>query len=108
MGNQVITLKHKPDRMIAVRIPIPVLIFLCGNTVNDQIAAVITVQAADNIKKRRLTGTTRPQNGNEFIIPEIQTDIVQCVLNQVPGDVFFANMLNLKHVSFSPFNVKCY
>ena len=57
VGNQVIALKHKTDGVIPVGIPVPVLIFLRGDSIDDQISAVIPVQTADNIKKRRLSGT---------------------------------------------------
>lgn len=38
MGNQIIALKNKTDRVIPVGIPVSVLIPFCGNSVNNQIA----------------------------------------------------------------------
>ena len=55
MRNQIITLKYKTNSMVPVRIPVPVFILFRGNSVNDQITAVISVQSADNIKKRGLS-----------------------------------------------------
>ena len=58
MGNQVIALKNKANGVISVGIPIPVLIFPGGNSIDDQVSAVVTVQATDNIQKSGLAGTT--------------------------------------------------
>lgn len=49
MGNQVIALKHETDGVVAVRVPVPVLILSGGYAVDDQVAAVIPVQSADDI-----------------------------------------------------------
>ena len=68
MGDQVITLKYKPDRMVPVGIPVPVLIFFCGNPVDDEISRVIAVKPADNIKKRCLPGAAWSENRDEFIV----------------------------------------
>ena len=54
MGNQVVALEDKTDGVVTVRIPVTVSIFLCGDTVDDQIAAVITVQTADDVEQRGL------------------------------------------------------
>ena len=57
MGNQVIALKNKANGVISVGIPIPVLIFPGGNSIDDQVSAVVTVQATDNIQKGGLART---------------------------------------------------
>ncbi len=60
MWNQVVALEDKADRVVPVGIPVAVLILFRGNAVDDQIAAVVAVEAADDIQKRRLSGTARP------------------------------------------------
>ena len=95
--NQVIALEHETDGMIAVGVPIPIGIFLCGNTVDDQIAAVITVQATNYVQKRRLSGATGSQNRHKFIIPQIQAYTVQRGLHQFAGDILLFNIPNLQH-----------
>ena len=99
--DQVIALEHKADRMVPVGIPVPVLIFFRRNTIDDQIAAVITVQSPDDVQQRRLSRTARPENRHEFIVAQIQADVIKRLLNQLPCAVFLPDMLNLKH-SFSP------
>ena len=49
MRDQIITLKHKTDRVIPIRIPVPVFVFLRRNPVYDQVSAVIPVQSSDDI-----------------------------------------------------------
>ena len=49
MRDQIITLKDKSDRMIPVRIPVPVFVLLCRNPVNNQITTVIAVESSHNI-----------------------------------------------------------
>lgn len=97
MGNEVITLEHKADGMIAVGIPVPVLVLLGGDAVDDQIAGIVTVQAADDIQKGGFSRTAGPQNGNEFIVPQIQAHIPQRVLHQFTGFVLLGYVFYLKH-----------
>ena len=58
MRDQIVTLEYKTNRMITVRIPVSVLIFFCGNAIDDKISAVVAVQSSDNIQKRGFAGTT--------------------------------------------------
>ena len=97
VGNKVITLKHKTDGMVAVRVPIPVLVFFGGDTINDQISPVIAVQAADNIQKCGLSGAGGTQNGNKFIIPQIDRNIIQRLLDQFACFILLADICKLKH-----------
>ena len=101
MRNQIITLKYKTNGMIPIGIPVSVFIFFRGNPVDDQITTIVTVQSTDDVKKRRLSRTTRSQDRNKFIVPEIQAYIIQCLLYQRTCTVFFADMLDLKHKNFS-------
>ena len=102
MGNQIVTLKDKTDRVVSVGIPVPVLIAFRGDPVDDQVTAVIPVQAADNIQKRGLARTAGSEDGHEFIITQGQAHMVQCFLHQCAGPVFLADILNLKHSFYSP------
>ncbi len=97
MGDEMVTLKHKADGVVAVGIPVSVLILFGRDAVDDQIAGIVTVQAADDIQKGGFSRTAGPQNGNKFIVPQIQTHIPQCVLYQFTGFVLLRDMLDLKH-----------
>ena len=66
--DQVVALEYEPDRVVPVGIPVPVLIFLRGDAVDDHIPAVIAVQSSYNIQKRRLPRTAGAEDGDEFIV----------------------------------------
>ena len=104
MWNQIITLKYKTNCMIPIGIPVSVFIFFRRNPVDDQITTIVPIQSTDDVKKRRLSRTTRSQDRNKFIVPEIQAYIIQCLLYQRTCTVFFTDMLNLKHKN-SPFKL---
>ncbi|MNN88872.1 hypothetical protein D3C81_2066100 [compost metagenome] len=70
MGDQVIALEDKAHAIIAVSIPIAVLEGLGGGAVDDQIAAVILVQTADQIQTGGFAGAAGSQDGNKFILAE--------------------------------------
>lgn len=95
MRDQIVTLKYKSDGMISIRIPVPVLIISGGNLIDDQISAVILIQPSDNIQKCRLSRTTGTKNRNKFTIAQIQADIIQRLLYQISGSVFFAYIFDL-------------
>ena len=50
MGNQIVALEYKADGVVAIGIPVPILILLGGDPVDDQVAGVVAVQTADNIE----------------------------------------------------------
>ena len=49
MGDQVIALEHKADGVVPVGVPVAVCVFFCGDAVDDQIAAVVAIQTADDV-----------------------------------------------------------
>ena len=55
--NQVVALEHKADAVVAVAVPVTVAEFLSRPSVDDQVAAGILVQTADDIEQRRLART---------------------------------------------------
>ena len=59
MRDQIIALKDKTDRMIAIRIPITVLEMLGRSMIDQQIAAGVMIQAADDIQQRRFPTAAR-------------------------------------------------
>ena len=102
---QIVALKYKSNGVIAVGIPIPIRILFCGNSIDDQIAAVIAVQPADHVQKRSLTGTAGAKDRNKFIFPQIQAHTVQRGLNQIACHIFFSHIFDLKH--FHPLSGVC-
>ena len=96
--DEVIALEHKANGVVAVRVPVAVGIFLGGDAVDDQITAVVAVQTANDVQQGGLTGTAGAENGDEFVVPQVQADIIQCFLHQIAGLVFFLDVVELEHV----------
>ena len=97
MGDQIVALKHETNGMVAVGVPVAVLVFFCGDSVDDEVTGIVTVQTADDVQQGGLSGTAWAKNGDELIVSEIEADSVQCHLFQIAGDVFFGNVLYLQH-----------
>ena len=66
MRDQVIALKDKADRMIAVIVPVLVLEILRGSSIDEQISAGILIQPADDVEHGRLAASALSQDGNKF------------------------------------------
>ena len=101
MGNQIVALEHEAHRVVPVGVPVSCAVFFCGNTVDDQLAAVIPVQTADHVEQRCFAGAAGTQDRHEFIVPQAQTDSVQRLLNQGPGFILFFDVLYLEHLAVS-------
>ena len=95
VGDQVVALEDEADGVVAVGIPVPVGIVLGRNAVDDEIAAVIAVQTADDVQKRGLTGAGGAQDGYEFVVPEGQAHPVQGHLDKIAGLILLADILYL-------------
>ena len=44
-----------------------------------------------------LAGAAGAKNGHKFVVPQVQTDVVQCVLHQLAGLIFFVDLFELEH-----------
>ena len=97
MGDQVVALEHKADGVVAVGVPIAVGVLFGGDPVDDKVTAVVPIQAADDVQQGGLAGAAGAQNGHEFVVPQVQTDVVQCVLHQLAGLIFFVDLFELEH-----------
>jgi hypothetical protein len=96
MGNQIVALEDEADGVVPVGIPVPVAVFFSGNSVDDQITAVIAIQTADDIQQRGLTGAAGAENRNKFIVPKIQTDAIKGGLNQFTRDILFSDIRTIR------------
>ena len=95
VGDQVVALEDEAHRVVAVGVPVAVVVLFGRDAVDDQIAAVIAVQAADDVQQRGLAGTGRPQDGDKLIVAEAQVHMVQRLLHQAAGFVLFADLFDL-------------
>lgn len=78
--------------MIPIGIPVRVFVKLCGNTVDDQIAFRVAIQAANDVQKRGFPAAGRSENGYKFMFPEINIDTAQSVYLTVARQVGFDNI----------------
>ena len=95
MWYQVIALENEAYRMVTVRIPVPVLILFGRDTVDNKVAAIVTVKSADNIQQRCLTRTAGAENSDKLIIPEIQAYIIKRGLFQLTCHIFLFDIFYL-------------
>ena len=68
--DQVIALKYKTDGMVSMAVPIPVAKILCRFSVDNQLAAGILIQSADDIQHGRFSASGGTENGNKFAFSE--------------------------------------
>ena len=92
MANQVIALEHKADGVVAIGVPVPVLILLGGPAVDDEVAAGVPVQAADDVQGGGLAAAGGAQDGYELVFPEFQVDPPQGVNGIPPQGVLFRDV----------------
>ena len=95
VGDKVVALEHKADGVVAVGVPVAVGVLFGGDAVDDQIAAVISVQTADNVQQGSFAGAAGAEDGDEFVITQVQADIVQHILHEITGLVLFADLFDL-------------
>ena len=68
--DQVVALKDKTDGMVAIGVPVPVTVAAGGHTAKGHLAAVITVQPANDIQQCGLARATGAQNSHKLTFPE--------------------------------------
>ena len=92
--DQVVALEHEADGIVAVVIPIRLLVFFCGNPIDDNIAAGVAVQTTDDVEHGGLAGTALSENGDKLVFPERNADSLQGVLRHIAGDIGFYDIFN--------------
>ena len=97
MRNQVVALKHKADGVVAVRVPVLLGKVLCGLAANHQIAGGGVVETADQVQKRRLAASGRPEDRYKFIFPKSDGNAVQRLHALAAGSVFLFNANQTQH-----------
>ena len=72
MGDQVVTLEHKADGVVAVGIPIAIFEVLCGLAVDDEVACGVLIKSANNVQKCCLTTARLAKDGNKLALAEVK------------------------------------
>ena len=95
MRDQVVGLEDEADAVVAVGIPVAGFVVLRRNAVDDQVAALEAVEAANDIEHRRLTGARLAQHGHELVVAERHGDLVERHLHEVGGLIGLDDLLEL-------------
>ena len=90
--DQVIALEDKAHGVVAVGIPIAVRVLTGGAAIDDEVAAGVPVQPADDVQRGGLAAAGGAEDGDEFIVPKLQTHPPQGVHRQVAYGVGFADV----------------
>ena len=102
VGNQVVALEHEADGVVAVGVPVPVLVVLGGAAVDDEVAAGVAVQPADDVQRGGLAAAGGAQDRHELVFPELQIHPPQGVDGIAPQGVLFRNANKFQHDFWSP------
>ena len=97
MGDEVIALEHEADGVVAVGVPVPVGVAAGGDAVDDELAAVVAVEAADDVEQRGLARAAGAEDGDKFAVAQVEADPVERCLCQIAGGVFLFDIDKLKH-----------
>ena len=97
VGDEVVALEHKADGVVAVGVPVAVGVLFGGDAVDDEVAAVVPVQTADDVQQGGLAGAAGAKDGDELAVAEVQADLVKGCLDQVAGLVLLVDLFELKH-----------
>ena len=97
VGDEVIALEHETDGVVAVGVPVPVGVAAGGDAVDDELAAVVAVEAADDVEQRGLARAAGAEDGDKFAVAQVEADPVERCLCQIAGGVFLFDIDKLKH-----------
>ena len=93
--DQVVGLEDEADAVVAVGVPVAGLVVLRRNTVDDEVAALEAVEAADDVEHRRLAGAGLAQHGHKLVVAERHGDLVERHLHEVGGLIGLDDLLEL-------------
>ena len=97
--DQVVGLEDEADTVVAVGIPVAGLVVLRRDPIDDEVATLEAIQAADDVEHRGLARTGLAQDGHELVVAEGNRDLVECDLHQVGGLICLDDPCELKHAS---------
>ena len=97
VGDKVVALEHKADGVVAVGVPVAVGVLFGGDAVDDELAVVVAVEAADDVEQRGLARAAGAEDGDEFAVAQVEADPVERCLCQIAGGVFLFDIDKLKH-----------
>ena len=100
VGNEVVALEYKADGVVAVGVPVPAAEGPGGFAVDDQVAAGVLIQTADDVQQGGFPAAGGPQNGDKFVAAKIQRHTTQGGDGVFPRRIGFYNIFQLQHRRF--------
>ena len=95
--DEVVALKDKADGVVAVRVPVAVVVLLCGAAVDNEVAGGVAVQAADDVQQRGLAAAGLAQDRNELVFTKGNVDALECFDLRRAGLVDFGDVFQFQH-----------
>ena len=99
MRNEVVALKNKTYRRIAISVPVLVVKIRSGNSADDEVARRVSVKSADDVEHGRFAATARAENSHKFALSEIERNFSQCMHGCRRGGIIFYYVFKLKHIA---------
>ena len=93
--DQVVGLENEANAVVAVGVPVARLVVLRRNTVDDEVAALKTIEPTDDVEHRRLARAGLAQHGHKLVVAERHGDLVERHLHEVGGLVGLDDLLEL-------------
>jgi len=93
MWDKVIALEDEADRVVTVGIPIGVNEIFSRAAIDNEVAAGVMVEAADDIEEGSFTATGLAEDGDEFIFSEIKGEAAQGGNVLAAGFIDFDDMI---------------
>ena len=87
--DQIIALKHKSDRVVAVGIPVRITVFLGRATVDNKVAAGVAIKSADDIQQGRFSAAGGAKDRNKLTFSKVNADTLQGTDGGIAGNVMF-------------------
>ena len=93
MRDQVVALKNKTNRMVAVSIPFTVGKRIGRLAVYFELTGCVSVKSAYDVQQRRLSTARGTENGHELAVAEGERHALQRLNGRVSRDIAFSYLL---------------
>ena len=97
MRDEVVALEHEADAVVAIGVPVAILVLARGDAVDDQVARIVVVQAADDVEERGLARARRAQDCDELAVSESDGHMVEGRLRERARGVRLADIAQFQH-----------
>ena len=95
--DEVVALEDEADAVVAVGVPVAVVEILGRDAVDQKVARVEVVEAADDIEHGRLARARGAQDGDELVVAKRQAHVVERDLGEGLRNVLLADVSELEH-----------